>query len=363
MSTATSTAPRLITPTDQPVVPCWVWESTISRWHLFTFNDPGPWGKVWTHWVPAEATPPAPPGKPQQPVDRVTPEDRKLAAELHAQRGGDLTSITLGLCYGRVAAEKRAAEEIEGYRRDRNQAVETSEKLDARVEGLKAEIERLKCSHSDMADLYAKEHERADTLSRALQVREAVLKNTEIEVTRLKVQLEAAEQHVKILTADRDEQGATVKRLMEWSRISEGRDKVAAAEIAGLNQQLSQVRQEAADAQVEAYQERRRAENLSRALETNARIDQHEAKRAAKVVQPQGKVHPWRAAEVPLAAWARFGLDAWHGDATRYLITAVLRDSVRLGNGKDYDFTTLAEGWDYSTDGGKTWLPAGRVEQ
>lgn len=84
--------------------------------------------------------------------DPVTPDDRKLAADLHAQRGGDLTSITLGVCYGRRRVEQGWAEEVAGYRRDRNQAVDRVEKQDA-------------------------------------------------EVTRLKGQLEAAEQHVKILQA------------------------------------------------------------------------------------------------------------------------------------------------------------------
>lgn len=78
--------------------------------------------------------------------------------------------------------------------------------------------------------------------------------------------------------------------------------------------------------------------------------------------EPKIKIVPWKAEEVPLGAWLRYAQDAWNGDSTRYVITAVLRDELRLGNGRGYDFAHVADRWEHSTDGGKTWLPAGRTE-
>lgn len=76
----------------------------------------------------------------------------------------------------------------------------------------------------------------------------------------------------------------------------------------------------------------------------------------------QTKLRPWKAEEVPLGCWARCICDRQHGDSTRYLVSAVLTGKARMGNGKDYDFADIAENWEHSTDGGKTWKPAGVTE-
>lgn len=218
MSTVTSTAPRLITPTDEPIWPCWLWFAPDGgAWKLHAEKPRGKWSDIstfgYTHWMPA--TPPAPPEKPQQSVDPLTPEDRKLVTRaiedyLTSFPAGFRPLITneqvaeglvaSGIAAGRKLAKEQVADEIAGYKRDRNTAVEHSATLER-------EIERLKCAHSDMADLYAKSQQELARLKDAhvgvvgfhrdeLRQRCAA----EAEVNRLKGQLEAAEQHVKILT-------------------------------------------------------------------------------------------------------------------------------------------------------------------
>lgn len=81
-----------------------------------------------------------------------------------------------------------------------------------------------------------------------------------------------------------------------------------------------------------------------------------------RVLTPQSRLVEWRQDEVPLGCWVRFICDREHGDATRYVVAAVLRDEVRLGNGKGYTFAELNRCCEHSVDGGKTWHPAGRVE-
>ena len=67
-------------------------------------------------------------------------------------------------------------------------------------------------------------------------------------------------------------------------------------------------------------------------------------------IKPTTKLRPWTADEVPLGAVLRYKTN--HKD--RWLVTNVGSDSVR-------------EQWlnecEHSTDGGKTWLPCGVVEE
>ena len=67
-------------------------------------------------------------------------------------------------------------------------------------------------------------------------------------------------------------------------------------------------------------------------------------------IKPTAKLRPWTADEVPLGAWMRFKTD----ETNRWLVANVGSESRR-------------EQWlsecEHSTDGGKTWLPCGVMEE
>ena len=89
-------------------------------------------------------------------------------------------------------------------------------------------------------------------------------------------------------------------------------------------------------------------------------------------LRPTIKVHPWKPKEVPLGAWFR----RRGSDLHRLPLFGVHPAGVTLSHGRGdckglsgtaralaMPFDKLAENWDYSTDSGETWQPAGRVEE
>lgn len=78
------------------------------------------------------------------------------------------------------------------------------------------------------------------------------------------------------------------------------------------------------------------------------------------IAPQQEKVHPWKPEEVPLGTWMR-----WK-DTPEYRVSIASVDPRGIThNGRNFmrvDYLYVAEKMEYSTDGGKTWLPAGRVE-
>ena len=67
-------------------------------------------------------------------------------------------------------------------------------------------------------------------------------------------------------------------------------------------------------------------------------------------IKPTPVLRPWTPDEVPLGAWFRFKLTP----CERYLITCA---SLTI------DWKQWLEDREHSTDGGKTWLPCGVVEE
>ncbi len=74
------------------------------------------------------------------------------------------------------------------------------------------------------------------------------------------------------------------------------------------------------------------------------------------------KVHPWKAADVPLGCWLQFRelSKAELGYREPMSFTLVRDTGLETGRGF-YSFDSLAIYWNHSTDGGKTWSPAGEV--
>lgn len=66
-------------------------------------------------------------------------------------------------------------------------------------------------------------------------------------------------------------------------------------------------------------------------------------------IKPTATLRPWTADEVPLGAWMRSVPDGEY----RWLINTSSLDESRKG---------WLESCEHSTDGGKTWLPCGVVE-
>ena len=66
-------------------------------------------------------------------------------------------------------------------------------------------------------------------------------------------------------------------------------------------------------------------------------------------IKPTAKLRPWTADEVPLGAWMRFK----NMNVTRSMIVSVAALDMGIA------FKTH----EHSTDGGKTWLPCGVVEE
>ena len=67
-------------------------------------------------------------------------------------------------------------------------------------------------------------------------------------------------------------------------------------------------------------------------------------------IKPTAKLRPWTADEVPLGAWGRNP----QYPKTRWLIDRTSSEENRIDWCKNYE---------HSTDGGKTWLPCGVVEE
>ena len=67
-------------------------------------------------------------------------------------------------------------------------------------------------------------------------------------------------------------------------------------------------------------------------------------------IKPTAKLRPWTADEVPLGAWGRNP----QYPKTRWLIDRTSSEENRMDWCKNYE---------HSTDGGKTWLPCGVVEE
>ena len=67
-------------------------------------------------------------------------------------------------------------------------------------------------------------------------------------------------------------------------------------------------------------------------------------------IKPTATIRPWTADEVPLGAWMRFKLIP----SERYLIT---QSTLSL------PLQQWFQDREHSTDGGKTWLPCGVVEE
>jgi hypothetical protein len=126
----------------------------------------------------------------------------------------------------------------------------------------------------------------------------------EREVARLKGELEAAVQHVKILTEQRD---------TAHHNLRDAQDRLIRAG-------LSSPRPAAPKAQ---------------------------------------KVLPWKAEDVPLGCWLRWKESPYAVVA----LACVASDRVTLTHGSTHPlaYPYLAEKMEHSTDGGKTWSPAGRV--
>lgn len=331
MTTATS-EPRLITPTEQPAWPAWLWFAPDGgSWRLRTVNPHPSWSDVslmgYTHWLPA--TPPTvePHRSPVVPCTMVELDRalRRIADYEEAERsiwagwraeaeqlrsGIDALLSELGVSTqpGHNPNRLHTLElQVRAHRKGWMEIRHERDKANAQVSDLTAQLESLKCSHSDVADLYTKEKRRADNLSDGLRTNAAVLKSVECraeraeaEVTRLKGQLETAEQHFKILREERD----TATR----QRNQATREVIAAQE-------------------------------------------------AAKVAPPKREVRPWRADEVPLGCWLR---RPEHPDV-RWTIFAVSPQGVRWHEHFVVTFGALMDGYEHSIDGGKTWQPAGRV--
>ena len=67
-------------------------------------------------------------------------------------------------------------------------------------------------------------------------------------------------------------------------------------------------------------------------------------------IKPTAKLRPWTADEVPLGAWGRNP----QYPKTRWLIDRTSIEENRIDWCKNYE---------HSTDGGKTWLPCGVLEE
>ncbi len=80
-----------------------------------------------------------------------------------------------------------------------------------------------------------------------------------------------------------------------------------------------------------------------------------------EIQEPKVKVVPWKAEEVPLGCWIRMN----GGQINRSQVIRVDETGVvvmwRAGQPSMHiDFKELARCFDHSTDGGKTWHPAGK---
>lgn len=343
----------------------------------------------------------------------LSPDDLSAGRKVVDEHGGNVECASWGVVEGRrlqkqddadalLAAERSHAEEIEQLKRDRNKAVENWEKTHERIKafeqaeatvwkGWRDEAEQLRAGLDNLRsllglsvnsghnpdrlhgleiairDLVAKVDDMCKAREETYQRKLRDERRLEGEITHLKGQLEAAKQLVKILhgSADtEDDSLCNVRRLRaELAEEKAGRaecERQYQEKVAEIGRLLDRV--DVAE---------RRAENLQRALDTNARIDRHEMKREQTVVRP------WTPEEVPLGTWFKRN----DGAPDRLALLGVHKDAVTLAYGYRPDLVNgdrsstcgsaralsvkldkLAVHWDHSTDGGKTWLPAGCVE-
>ncbi len=75
-----------------------------------------------------------------------------------------------------------------------------------------------------------------------------------------------------------------------------------------------------------------------------------------RVMTKQTRVVPWKPDEVPLGAQVRCAVVG-----TRWVLTCVGSERVFSGD-TQFGLADLAARFEHSTDGGRTWHPAGRVE-
>lgn len=78
-------------------------------------------------------------------------------------------------------------------------------------------------------------------------------------------------------------------------------------------------------------------------------------------IKPEPKLRPWKREEVPLDAWLKH-----KSGHTWFRILSIGNDYVLIAaprqNGLQFLFSELLEQSEHSIDGGKTWLPAGVME-
>ena len=82
---------------------------------------------------------------------------------------------------------------------------------------------------------------------------------------------------------------------------------------------------------------------------------------------PAPKLRPWRPEEVPIPCAVRRKCYAASGQVFHWLVTFVGVGGIQLGNPsaenrEASDFQKLADKFEHSTDGGKTWKPCGVEE-
>ncbi len=91
-----------------------------------------------------------------------------------------------------------------------------------------------------------------------------------------------------------------------------------------------------------------------------ALITERDAPRGfASLRPPCRRLHPWKPEEVPVGAQIRLRERQGH---CRWTLT-MANDSVAYCGAIVFGFEALAERYEYSTDHGLTWSPAGRVEE
>jgi hypothetical protein len=75
-------------------------------------------------------------------------------------------------------------------------------------------------------------------------------------------------------------------------------------------------------------------------------------------IKPTATLRPWTADEVPLGAWIRSKMHSW-----KCIIIEVDKRG-RIGvNGGNIPLDYALQNNEHSTDGGKTWLPCGVMEE
>ena len=76
-------------------------------------------------------------------------------------------------------------------------------------------------------------------------------------------------------------------------------------------------------------------------------------------IKPTSTLRPWTADEVPLGAWLRY---KGNPQSIRLLIVSNTECGL-VGYQTNWPYKTLLQEMEHSTDGGKTWLPCGVMEE